>query len=107
MNQSSHQEKKQHEKHRSHQSHDKKQKAKTFRRGKAVAFMDMMEQKRSTIKQQLDQPEYESIQQILIGELKAMDMVLNEFRQLFHLDEKDRTKNAMPLNQQKVNDRTN
>lgn len=45
----------------------------------------MLNLKRSTIKQQLDQPEFESIHQILVGELKAIDMVINEFIQLFEI----------------------
>nr|WP_231710764.1 hypothetical protein [Gracilibacillus suaedae] len=43
--------------------------------------------KRSTIQQQLEQPEFQSIQQILVGELKAIDMMMEEFKQLFELDE--------------------
>lgn len=59
---------------------------KTFRRGRAVAFLERMHIKRSTIKQQLSQPEFQSIQPILVGELKAIDMVINEFIQLFEID---------------------
>ncbi|WP_025784201.1 hypothetical protein [Sporosarcina sp. D27] len=61
--------------------------AKTFRRGKAIAFAEMLKRKRATIKQQLDQPEFQSIQQILIGELKAIDMMTDEFTQLFEIQE--------------------
>lgn len=61
--------------------------AKTFRRGRAISFLERMNLKRSTIKQQLDQPEFQSIQPILIGELKAIDMVINEFIQLFEIHE--------------------
>ncbi|MEH7098279.1 hypothetical protein [Neobacillus vireti] len=59
--------------------------AKTFRRGRAIAFLEMMNLKRSTLKSQLDAPEFESIKPILIGELKALEMVINEFVQLFEL----------------------
>ncbi len=62
---------------------------KTFRRGRAVAFLQMMQLKRSTIKQQLDEPEFESIRQVLVGELKAIDMVINEFVQLFEIQESE------------------
>ncbi|MBG9796181.1 hypothetical protein ABD76_28610 [Paenibacillus dendritiformis] len=58
---------------------------KTFRRGRAIAFLEMLNLKRSTLKQQLDQPEFESIHPILVGELKAIDMVINEFIQLFEI----------------------
>ncbi|WP_018933423.1 hypothetical protein [Gracilibacillus lacisalsi] len=67
--------------------HLKKRGAKTFRRGRALAFLERLKLKRSTIQQQLDQPEFQSIQQILVGELKAIDMMMEEFKQLFELDE--------------------
>ncbi|MGE7691253.1 hypothetical protein ACQKMI_18830 [Lysinibacillus sp. NPDC097214] len=62
---------------------------KTFRRGRAIAFLEMMNLKRATIKQQLEQPEFQSIQPILVGELKAIDMVINEFSQLFEIHESE------------------
>lgn len=62
---------------------------KTFRRGRAIAFLEMMNLKRTTIKQQLEQPEFQSIQPILVGELKAIDMVINEFIQLFEIHESE------------------
>lgn len=62
---------------------------KTFRRGRAIAFLETLNIKRATIKQQLEQPEYQSIQPILIGELKAMDTVINEFIQLFEIQENE------------------
>ncbi|OLO39309.1 hypothetical protein BTR23_09695 [Alkalihalophilus pseudofirmus] len=63
--------------------------AKTFRRGRAIAFLEMMNLKRSTLKKQLDTPELQSIKPILVGELKAIDMVINEFRQLFEIHESE------------------
>jgi hypothetical protein len=63
--------------------------AKTFRRGRALAFLEMMNLKRSTIKQQLEEPEFQSIHQLLVGELKAMDLVINEFIQLFEIQESE------------------
>ncbi|WP_195575153.1 hypothetical protein [Paenibacillus sp. 1001270B_150601_E10] len=62
---------------------------KTFRRGRAIAFLEMMNLKRTTIKQQLEQPEFQSIHSILVGELKAIDMVINEFVQLFEINESE------------------
>ncbi len=71
-----------------HRHHDHQARGpKTFRRGRAIAFLDMIQLKRTTIKQQLEEPEFESIKPILIGELKALDMVINEFTQLFDLEE--------------------
>jgi len=63
--------------------------AKTFRRGKAISFLEMLHVKRDTIKQQLEQPEFQSIQQILVGELKAIDLVIQEFCQLFDIQENE------------------
>ncbi len=59
--------------------------AKTFRRRRAIDFLERMQLKRSTIKQQLDKPEFQSIHPILVGELKAIDMVIDEFVQLFEI----------------------
>jgi hypothetical protein len=61
--------------------------AKTFRRGRAIAFLEMMNTRRSTLKQQLQTSELQSINPILTGELKAIDMVINDFVQLFELHE--------------------
>ena len=69
--------------------HSQKRSAKTFRRGRALAFLEMMKLKRSTLLQQLDAPEFQSINQILVGELKAIDMVINEFSQLFEIHESE------------------
>ncbi|TDL88847.1 hypothetical protein E2R55_16940 [Vibrio vulnificus] len=73
--------------HKDHASHHRG--PKTFRRGRAIAFLDMMNLKRSTIKEQLDKPEFQSINQILVGELKAIDMLINEFIQLFEIQENE------------------
>ncbi|KWW21837.1 hypothetical protein AS888_04945 [Peribacillus simplex] len=74
-----------HHKGKGHGSHHRG--PKTFRRGRALAFLEMMKLKRSTIKEQLDKPEFQSINQILVGELKAIDMLINEFTQLFEIQE--------------------
>jgi len=55
----------------------------------AIAFLEMMNLKRTTIKQQLEQLEFQSIQPILVGELKAIDMVISEFTQLFEIHESE------------------
>lgn len=70
-----------------HNSHQ--QGAKTFRRGRAIAFLDRMYLRRSTLKQQLETPELQSINTVLVGELKAIDMVINEFIQLFEINEEE------------------
>jgi len=63
--------------------------AKTFRRGRAIAFLERLKVKRATIMEQLEKPEFQSIQQVLVGELKATDMVMNEFIQLFEIEESE------------------
>ncbi|ULT54453.1 hypothetical protein L1999_14875 [Neobacillus drentensis] len=75
-----------------HDHHHHHRGAKTFRRGRAIAFLEMMNLKRSTLKSQLDAPEFQSIKPILIGELKALEMVINEFMQLFELHEEEAAK---------------
>ncbi|MFF2911210.1 hypothetical protein [Paenibacillus sp. NPDC057934] len=63
------------------------QSAQTFRRGRAIAFLERLEIKRSTLMQQLNQPEYDAIKQVLSGELKATDAIMQEFIHAFELRE--------------------
>lgn len=63
--------------------------AQTFRRGKIINFVDRLFTKRNTLKTQLEQEEYKSIHQVISGELKAIDMVINELVQEFDLQEID------------------
>ncbi|MCI1592065.1 hypothetical protein [Heyndrickxia oleronia] len=80
------------DRHHHGEGHNRKEKhvhqgAKTFRRGRAIAFLEMMSLKRDTLKQQLVTPELQTINPILVGELKAVEMVINEFVQMFELYE--------------------
>ncbi|MCM3176624.1 hypothetical protein AB1L05_14320 [Cytobacillus horneckiae] len=52
--------------------------AKTFRRGRALAFLEMMNLKRSTLKQQLKTPERQSIHPIGVGELNTQLFEIHE-----------------------------
>lgn len=63
--------------------------AKTFRRGRALAFLETMNLRRAAIKKQLEEPEFQPIEQILLGELKAMDLVIAEFTQLFEIQQEE------------------
>ena len=63
--------------------------AKTFRRGRAIAFLETLNVKRSTLKKQLNSPELSSINPVIVGELKAIEMVIDEFVQLFELYESE------------------
>jgi hypothetical protein len=71
--------------HRGERSKGEHRGPKTFRRGRAIAFLEMMNLKRATIKQQLEEPEFQSINQILVGELKMLELMINEFTQLFEI----------------------
>ncbi|PAD68742.1 hypothetical protein CHH83_12330 [Bacillus sp. 7586-K] len=61
--------------------------AKTFRRGRALEFLARLNVKRDTLKQQLETPELQSINPIIVGELKAVESIINEFTHLFEIHE--------------------
>lgn len=70
---------------------EKRQGAKTFRRGRALAFYEIMSTKTITLKKQLETPELQSIHPILVGELKAVEALMDEFAHLFELVEVEET----------------
>lgn len=59
--------------------------AKTFRRGRAIEFLGRMHVRRESLKRQLETPELQSVNPVLVGELKAVEMVIDEFAQLFEI----------------------
>jgi hypothetical protein len=61
--------------------------AKTFRRGRIIIFLRQLQVKRSSLMQQLQQPEFKSIEQVISGELKAIDEMIQQFTHLFELRE--------------------
>ncbi|MFX3631391.1 MAG: hypothetical protein ACE3L7_19600 [Candidatus Pristimantibacillus sp.] len=61
--------------------------AQTFRRGRAIAFLDKLNVNRSTLQRQLNDPQFDSIKQIISGELKATETIIEEFVHLFQLHE--------------------
>ena len=61
--------------------------AQTFRRGRALDFLEKLTVKRLTLKQQLEAPEFQEIKQVILGELKAIEMVIDEFTKQFELHE--------------------
>jgi hypothetical protein len=95
-----------HGEHRGHRGHGghgghhgHKRSAQTFRRGRAIAFLEKLNVKRSTLLRQLNQPEYESIKPVISGELKAVDAIIQEFIHTFELSEastdvKDQTRDG-------------
>ena len=66
---------------------EKRHGAKTFRRGRALAFYEIMKIKSSSLKKQLETPELQSVHPILVGELKAVEALMDEFAHLFELVE--------------------
>lgn len=65
--------------------------AQTFRRGRAIAFLDKLNINRSTLQRQLEDPQFESIKPVISGELKATEMIIEEFIHMFQLHEENHT----------------
>jgi hypothetical protein len=89
-----HEEHHEHRKHgRHHEGHSGKghrhSGAQTFRRGRALEFLQRLDVKRTTLIQQLEQTELQAIHQVIGGELKAIEMVRNEFIDLFGLHDEN------------------
>ena len=61
--------------------------AQTFRRGRALAFYQQLAIRRNTLKTQLECSELQTIHQIIAGELKATEMIMNDFKAAFELAE--------------------
>lgn len=61
--------------------------AQTFRRGRAIAFLDKLMVNRSTLQRQLQEPEFDSIKQVISGELKATEAIIEEFIHVFQIHE--------------------
>lgn len=61
--------------------------AQTFRRGRAIAFLDKLIVNRTTLHRQLEDPQFESIKQIITGELKATESIIDEFIHIFQIHE--------------------
>ncbi|MGN7118263.1 hypothetical protein [Lysinibacillus odysseyi] len=61
--------------------------AQTFRRGRALAFYQQLVIRRETLKVQLECSELHSIHQVIAGELKATEMIMNDFKAAFELAE--------------------
>jgi len=83
-----------HHRHREGEHHGGGRGAQTYRRGRIVLFLEQMNNRRATLQRQLTQPEFESIKPVLIGELKALEQVIEDYIQLFELHEDSRTAQA-------------
>lgn len=61
--------------------------AQTFRRARAIAFLDKLMINRSALQQQLKESEIESAKQVISGELKATEAIIDEFIHMFQIHE--------------------
>ncbi|MFY3791057.1 hypothetical protein ACOQFO_05075 [Ureibacillus sp. MALMAid1270] len=61
--------------------------AKTFRRKRAIMFLEHLETKQKALKKQLETPELQTAHPIIVGELKATQAIIEEFVQQFELYE--------------------
>ena len=59
--------------------------AQTFRRGRALEFLERLRVKRQSLKQQLEAPEFQEIKPVLLGELKAIELVIDEYTRHFEI----------------------
>ena len=78
---------------KSHRRGTEAQGAKTFRRGRAIAFYEKLIVRRDTLKKQLESKELQSIHHVIAGELKATEAIISEFIKAFGLDEISTEKN--------------
>ncbi|MGG3964198.1 hypothetical protein [Heyndrickxia faecalis] len=78
--------------------------AKTFRRGRAIEFLNRLNIKRDTLKEQLATPELQSINPVIVGELKAIEMVINEFTELFEIREEEIREKAAGVEEKSENE---
>ena len=61
--------------------------AKTFRRARALSFLERLEGKRDTLKKQLETVELQTLHPSIVGELKAVEEMIAEFVNVFELHE--------------------
>lgn len=65
----------------------RKEGAKTFRRKRVIMFLEHLETKKNVLKKQLETPELQTVNPIIVGELKATEAIIAEFVQMFELYE--------------------
>ena len=61
--------------------------AKTFRRARALSFLERLEGKRDVLKKQLETVELQMLHPSIVGELKAVEEMIAEFVNVFELHE--------------------
>lgn len=62
------------------------QRAKTFRRKRALGFLEMLYVKQETLKDQLHREEFANSRPVIEGELKAVEMIIEEFKNVFQVE---------------------
>lgn len=60
--------------------------AKTFRRKRALGFLEMLYVKQETLKDQLHREEFATSRPVIEGELKAVEMIIEEFKNVFQVE---------------------
>lgn len=61
--------------------------AQTFRRGRALEFLERLNVSRTTLRQQLESTDFQEIRPVLLGELKAIETVIDQFTKHFEIRE--------------------
>lgn len=59
----------------------------TFRRGRIESFIERLSSRRTMLQLQLKQPEFQEIHQLIQGQLKEIDLVINELMHEFGLED--------------------
>ena len=74
--------------------------AQTFRRGRAVEFYKSLESKEQTLIAQLETKEFQSINQLIAAELKAVQAIKAEFKLTFGILEEELSNNGSAENEE-------
>ena len=70
-----------------HDGKGRHQGAQTFRRGRALDFLERLKVKQRTLRDQLEAPEFQEIKPVILGELKAVEMIIEEYTKHFDIQE--------------------
>jgi hypothetical protein len=60
--------------------------AETYRKSKVEHYVAMLQLRKKTIKQQIEQEELKGMRDYLQGQLSAIDLIVNELQAEFHLE---------------------
>ncbi|MED3763611.1 hypothetical protein [Ureibacillus terrenus] len=75
--------------------------AKTFRRKRAVMFLEHLETKEKVLKKQLETKELQAANPVIAGELKATQEIIADFVQMFELYEFEKYQDLLTRQDQK------